>query len=197
MAAGHREVAVRILPLLPADTRDGESLESLEKEIELMRSFDHPHVVEFFDAFIRNDCEIWVVMERCQLGSVHDLARLCTLSDVEVGAMCHGVLLGLRYLHEERRTIHRDIKGPNVLLTSEGVVKLADFGVSAVTQGTLAQARISRAPPSPLRTLWHNAAGRTAGQYRHRLASVDGTRGDHRRLVRTTSKRRPEGWLAA
>ena len=137
---GERLVAVKIVALPPAISEQDEDAHiNLEKEIEMMRSFSHAHIVTFFDAFVSTD-EIWVVMEQCELGSLHDVVQACPLSDDEVGAVCHSVLLGLRYLHEEKRTIHRDVKGANLLLTAAGVVKLADFGVSSVTQGTMAQA---------------------------------------------------------
>ena len=61
------------------------------------------------------------------------------LPPVQAGAVLREALNGLRYLHDEMHVLHRDIKAGNVLLTRSGVVKLADFGVSATTEGTLAQ----------------------------------------------------------
>jgi len=47
------------------------------------------------------------------------------------------VLWGLAYLKHEKR-VHRDIKPPNILINSEGQVKLTDFGISKSLQNSCA-----------------------------------------------------------
>ena len=53
-----------------------------------------------------------------------------------IRGVCASVVLGLQYLHSAVKTVHRDIKCGNILLTHGGHVKLADFGVSATLSQT-------------------------------------------------------------
>lgn len=58
------------------------------------------------------------------------------LNELQIAYVCKHMLAGLHHLHKHK-IIHRDLKAGNVLLTMEGGVKLADFGVSAKNKHTL------------------------------------------------------------
>ena len=116
----------------------GGSSEELNDEIELLQRAKHHNVVAYISAF-QHPCqpEVWVIMELAELGSLHSIVKLVgPLAVAEAGSVMREALRGLSYLHEELHVLHRDIKAGNVLLTSGGVVKLADFGVSTALEGT-------------------------------------------------------------
>uniref|UniRef100_A0A2K6G0X6 non-specific serine/threonine protein kinase n=1 Tax=Propithecus coquereli TaxID=379532 RepID=A0A2K6G0X6_PROCO len=76
----------------------------------------------------------------CDGGSVTDLVkgflkRGERMSEPLIAYILHEALMGLQHLHKNK-TIHRDVKGNNILLTTEGGVKLVDFGVSAQLTST-------------------------------------------------------------
>jgi len=103
--------------------------EDLITEIEMMRSFQHPNIVGYIDSYKwKND--IWVVMEYMGGGSLTEILeqyKYVQLTEPEIAFICFETLKALEYIHSLHR-IHRDIKSDNILLSTNGDVKLADFG---------------------------------------------------------------------
>ncbi|XP_072817215.1 myosin-IIIb isoform X1 [Vicugna pacos] len=119
--------------------------EEIEAEYNILQFLpNHPNVVKFYGMFYKTDhCvggQLWLVLELCNGGSVTELVKgllRCgqRLDEAVISYILYGALLGLQHLHNNR-IIHRDVKGNNILLTTEGGVKLVDFGVSAQLTST-------------------------------------------------------------
>lgn len=104
-------------------------VESLMQEIELMQDLSHPNIVRYLGSEHKDE-SLNIYMEYVSGGSIATmLARFGAFSEPVTATYTRQILEGLRYLHE-KRIIHRDLKGGNILVTSEGVVKLSDFGAS-------------------------------------------------------------------
>ena len=58
--------------------------------------------------------------------------------EIQIAYVCRETLKGVNYLHQMGK-MHRDVKGANILLTEQGDVKLADFGVSAQITATMSK----------------------------------------------------------
>ncbi|PWA29639.1 hypothetical protein CCH79_00007963 [Gambusia affinis] len=83
--------------------------------------------------------KLWICMEYCGGGSLQDIYHVTgPLSELQIAYVCRETLQGLGYLHIKGK-MHRDIKGANILLTDNGDVKLADFGVAAKITATIAK----------------------------------------------------------
>uniref|UniRef100_A0AC11CN06 Myosin IIIA n=1 Tax=Ovis aries TaxID=9940 RepID=A0AC11CN06_SHEEP len=119
--------------------------EEIEAEYSILKALsDHPNVVRFYGMYFKKDKingdKLWLVLELCNGGSVTDLVKGFLkegkrMSEPIIAYILREALLGLQHLHNNK-TIHRDIKGNNILLTTEGGVKLVDFGVSAQLTST-------------------------------------------------------------
>ncbi|XP_064262216.1 serine/threonine-protein kinase PAK 3-like [Passer domesticus] len=73
--------------------------------------------------------ELWLVMEHMDGGTLSDVISKSYLSEEEMAAISRECLQGLDFLHSNH-VIHRDVKRSNILLRTDGSVKLADFGLS-------------------------------------------------------------------
>ncbi|XP_065376496.1 myosin-IIIa isoform X1 [Macaca fascicularis] len=119
--------------------------EEIEAEYNILKALsDHRNVVRFYGIYFKKDKvngdKLWLVLELCNGGSVTDLVkgflkRGERMSEPLIAYILHEALMGLQHLHNHK-TIHRDVKGNNILLTTEGGVKLVDFGVSAQLTST-------------------------------------------------------------
>ena len=113
-----------------------EEVNQVEKEIKLLENLRHPHVITYFNSFKQNG-NIYIVIEYINGGSLEDLLvknikQQKKIDEKTLWDLLIQSLSGLLYLHEKRKIIHRDIKPDNLLLDSEGHLKISDFGVSAI-----------------------------------------------------------------
>ncbi|TKS69327.1 Serine/threonine-protein kinase 10 [Collichthys lucidus] len=119
------------------DTKTEEELEDYMVEIDILASCDHQNIVKLLDAFYY-ESKLWILIEFCAGGAVDavmlELER--PLTEPQIRVVCKQTLQALVYLHDNN-IIHRDLKAGNILLTLDGDVKLADFGVSAKNTKTL------------------------------------------------------------
>ncbi|NWR12532.1 M4K3 kinase, partial [Paradoxornis webbianus] len=116
----------------------GEDFAVVQQEIIMMKDCKHPNIVAYFGSYLRRD-KLWICMEFCGGGSLQDIYHVTgPLSEQQIAYVSRETLQGLYYLHSKGK-MHRDIKGANILLTDNGHVKLADFGVSIQITATIAK----------------------------------------------------------
>jgi hypothetical protein len=124
-----KPVAVKELVLGAADAN---LAERFLREARTSGALSHPNVVAVFDYFEHEGLP-YIAMEYVGGGSLRPLVGTLTLA--QVSGVLEGVLAGLA--HAERHGIvHRDLKPENLLVTDEGLVKIADFGIAKAIDRT-------------------------------------------------------------
>ncbi|XP_043851217.1 serine/threonine-protein kinase 25 isoform X2 [Dromiciops gliroides] len=108
-------VAIKIIDLEEAE----DEIEDIQQEITVLSQCDSPYITRYYGSYLK--------------------LKPGPLEETSIATILREILKGLDYLHSERK-IHRDIKAANVLLSEQGDVKLADFGVA----GQLTDTQIKR-----------------------------------------------------
>ena len=104
-------------------------MKDLRREIDLLRSLEHENIVQYYGA-LQEKGNLLIFQEWVAGGSVTELLDKFGPFTLDVcRTYLYQTLTGLSYLHGNN-IMHRDIKGSNILVSNDGVVKLADFGAS-------------------------------------------------------------------
>lgn len=103
--------------------------ELIINEILVMKDSKHPNIVNFIDLHLLKG-ELWVAMEYMEGGLLTEIVTHSVMTEGQIGAVCRETLKGLQFLHS-KGVIHRDIKSDNILLNTEGHIKITDFGFCA------------------------------------------------------------------
>ncbi|KAK6924619.1 Protein kinase domain [Dillenia turbinata] len=155
------------------DNLEPESVKFMAREILVLRRLDHPNVIKLEGLVTsRMSCSLYLVFEYME----HDLAGLAAFQGIkftepqlsvvnsfiivaylllsnclmcQVKCYMKQLLSGLEHCHKNG-VLHRDIKGSNLLIDNEGMLKIADFGLASFYDPDRKQAMTSRVV-----TLWY------------------------------------------
>src|SRR6266567_9038448 len=127
-----REVAIKEL----IQSADPVALKRFLQEAQVMARTSHPNLVQVHDMELMGNIN-YLVLEFVRGRSLRDWMIVGQLPPPQVFAVMHGVLQALDYAHRHA-IVHRDMKPENVLISDEGVVKVADFGIARLTDDSVA-----------------------------------------------------------
>ncbi len=114
------------------------------QEVKLLQKLKHEYIVSFEDSFLVQEQTLVILMEFCEQGELRHLIKERSKKtppeliheDTIMMWFCQ-LTMALQYMHA-LKVLHRDLKSSNIFVTQDlSIVKLGDFGISRVLEGTV------------------------------------------------------------
>ena len=129
----NRFIAVKILR--PEFTKDATFVENFKRESQAAAGLSHPNIVGVYDVGREGNIN-YIVMELIDGQTLNKIIEEEAPMDYrKVIDISKQVAAALRVAHKNK-IIHRDVKPHNIMITTDGVVKLADFGIARAVNDT-------------------------------------------------------------
>lgn len=137
MPDGSEGLAVAIKCISKTSDLKAEDVSSLQEEVDVLGSIDHPNVIKLYD-FFEEKKMYYMVIELMEGGELFErIVKKTFYNEKEARDLIRILLDALAYLHQ-RNIVHRDLKPENLLLKSpynDFDIKLADFGFAKQVNG--------------------------------------------------------------
>lgn len=124
---GHKKASSDLVAIKQMNLDQQPKKDLIVNEIIVMKESQHPNIVNYIDSYLIQG-DLWVIMEYMEGGSLTDVVTFNIMTEGQIAAVCRETLKGLQHLHS-KGVIHRDIKSDNILLSSEGNIKLSESSI--------------------------------------------------------------------
>ncbi|KAK8889830.1 hypothetical protein M9Y10_034584 [Tritrichomonas musculus] len=113
-------------------TQSDDTIQTIQREIMILKMFDHPFVADLFDV-IETEDNIFLFMEYVEEGTLLEFVnKEGPINENNARKIFAQIVAVLDYLHNEKRIVHRDLKAENILLDRNHNIRVIDFGLSNV-----------------------------------------------------------------
>jgi len=120
------KVAIKVIDKQQQKQR---TLDEMLKEADIMKRLDHHNIIKVHE-IIDTENTFYIIMEYASNGDLFSRLDCGRMDETEAKEKFKQIISAIRYCHEEKNVIHRDLKPDNVLFDSQNNIKIADFGLS-------------------------------------------------------------------